>query len=488
MKRIAIIIPCNDNNTDIEVIQNIIAENEKNSKVIIDLFVNKDIMLGSYKNTNIIDIGSKYKADNEYFAHIVKIFKQRELAFDNQYYAVWIEKSAILANDFVTARTDEYEFPIYLHSMDNDYDRAIINIYKKLVKEGVQFVTNHDNLICDILLDEKAVVHNLSKQGFSLDEFVRIIHLNIIDELISVIVPVYNVESYLKRCVDTIIAQTYSHLEIILIDDGSKDSSGLLCDEIAEKDLRIKVVHQNNAGLSAARNSGLDILNGKYVFFVDSDDAIDTNTIEKLYYQLQRYNADIAACGYGYVDDDYFSGKSEQESLTKNTYGCWSGYQAVYELIKGKTIGPVAWNKLYKAELWKELRYPVGKIHEDEATIYKAIYESKIVVFVPENYYKYYKRANSIMGSTQGGKKQDYLEALSNRIVFFKKAHEKYLAEVSEVAYLDYLRYLYRNIKDKSEKTIYKKEYVKTLNKYSTPRVYGLKKTFGLVLWKFWQY
>ena len=194
------------------------------------------------------------------------------------------------------------------------------------------------------------------------------------EELVSVIVPIYKVEPYLKKCVDSIRNQTYKNLEIILVDDGSPDECPKMCDDFAKEDNRIKVIHRKNGGLSAARNSGLEIATGKYIGFVDSDDYIHSKMYEILVGRLEEKSADLAVCRVQDVfeigEEEALSTEEKVETMTnvealKSIYGNWG------------TDMVVAWNKLYKRELFEELRYNEGKVHEDEFMIHKVLYNVK---------------------------------------------------------------------------------------------------------------
>lgn len=215
------------------------------------------------------------------------------------------------------------------------------------------------------------------------------------NELISVIIPVYNVENYLSRCVDSIINQTYSNLEIILVDDGSTDSSGVMCDEYKKKDKRITVIHQENGGLSQARNSGMKVMNGKYVTFVDSDDYISKDYIEYLFKLIVRYKADISICLHRNFYED---GTLEKKKKNKRkSIVLFSGQDAVIDLCYQKHIPNSAWGKLYKSKLFRNVVYPVGKLYEDLGTTYKLFLKSNRVVFSPKEKYYYFQRRDSIM-------------------------------------------------------------------------------------------
>ncbi len=215
-------------------------------------------------------------------------------------------------------------------------------------------------------------------------------------DLVSIVVPIYKVEDYLEECVDSLIHQTYTNIEIILVDDGSPDNCGKIVDEYAVKDRRVTAVHKPNGGLSSARNEGMKYAVGDYIAFIDSDDAVDENFIERLLLILRENNADIAAC-----DFDKFSGKQYQRAeakKTKNGIVVFSGTEAVHEMYKSDSIGWSAWNKLYKFSLFEELRYPEGVICEDKATTYKLFLKSERVAYTREPLYHYRIRKDSISG------------------------------------------------------------------------------------------
>lgn len=226
-------------------------------------------------------------------------------------------------------------------------------------------------------------------------------------ELISVIVPVYNVEKYLSRCVDSIIGQTYSNLEIILVNDGSTDLSGAICDEYKKKDKRIVVIHQKNGGLSQARNSGMEIMSGKYVAFVDSDDYISEDYIEYLFRLRFKYQADISVCLHRNFYED---GKLEKKRNKRNNIVVFSGHDAVADMCYQKHIPNSAWGKLYKSELFQNVGYPVGKLYEDLGTTYKLLLMSNKVVFSSKEKYYYFQRQDSIMHSKFSIKNMDRID------------------------------------------------------------------------------
>ncbi len=213
------------------------------------------------------------------------------------------------------------------------------------------------------------------------------------NDLISVIVPVYKVEKYIHKCVDSICNQTYANLEIILVDDGSPDSCGEICDEYAKKDERIVVIHKENGGLSDARNAALDIMKGKYVVFVDSDDSLDPPMIEKLYKTLVDTKSDLAVCNAKYVNE---MGENINHHKSDGKIFVYNQYQAIYELLDSMKYSNSAWAKLYRADHFKDVRYPYGKIYEDVPTTYKLFLKAQKVVYVQETLYNYLQNPKSI--------------------------------------------------------------------------------------------
>ena len=245
--------------------------------------------------------------------------------------------------------------------------------------------------------------------------------------LISVIVPVYRVEEYLERCVKSILSQTYKNLEVILVDDGSPDQCPAICDACAEKDARVKVIHQENKGLSGARNAGIDAASGEYLAFVDSDDYVSPHFIEELYQLLQDTGCAIGQCRFSYVKGD---GLVEEGDSAFCIYRGESLMEQLYGPEEKATCFVVAWNKLYRAELFKEtgIRYPEGRIHEDEATTYRLFHEAKKLAFLDRALYGYYTENGGSITSVFSVKRLQWLTAHEERISFFKKnGYEKLL-------------------------------------------------------------
>ena len=210
-------------------------------------------------------------------------------------------------------------------------------------------------------------------------------------EKISVIVPVYNVEQYLERCVDSIISQTYTNLEIILVNDGSTDNSGKLCDELAKKDERIRVIHKENGGLSDARNRGIDEAESDLVGFIDSDDYIDSDMYEVLLKNLNNTDADLSMCALY----DVYNNTAEAQVTNKETWKL-SSEQAIKMVMEAKILSVTAVNKLYRKSLFTDLKFEVGKIAEDAFIMIKLLDKCEKIVATNEKKYYYVHRENSI--------------------------------------------------------------------------------------------
>lgn len=247
--------------------------------------------------------------------------------------------------------------------------------------------------------------------------------------LVSIIVPIYKVESYLRKCLNSIINQTYSYLEIILVDDGSPDKCPQICDEYAAKDKRIAVIHKKNGGLSDARNVGLDICKGEYISFIDSDDWIAPQYIERLLYNVQNKKVDIAIGQFQKVFLNNENKKNENDNPA-DSIEVLDNKEAVKRLFSNDEIYfVIACGKLYKKTLFNTIRYPVGKIHEDEYTTYKILYKSSSVAYLHEKLYFYLQRPQSIMSNVTSNSLR-VLDARVERYQYFKDNNERYLANL----------------------------------------------------------
>ncbi|MDR1753719.1 MAG: glycosyltransferase [Eubacterium sp.] len=237
--------------------------------------------------------------------------------------------------------------------------------------------------------------------------------------LISVIIPVYKVEKYIRKCLGSVINQTYKNLEIILVDDGSPDNCGNICDEYAFLDKRIIVVHKENGGLSDARNAAIDIAKGEFITFVDSDDWISENMIELLYNDIVKNDSDISVTNPVYYFEN--TGLEKKGKFNKQKFcGSFSVEEALNGMFSAKIFDVTAWAKLYKASLFNGIRYPKGLINEDEDVTYKLIFFSKSVSVIEEELYYYLQRGESIMGVDFAPNRTDAVFILENMVKFIK--------------------------------------------------------------------
>lgn len=235
--------------------------------------------------------------------------------------------------------------------------------------------------------------------------------VNVLDSpKISVIVPVYKVEPYLRKCLDSIVDQTYENLEIILVDDGSPDNCGAICDEYAAWDERIRVIHQKNGGLSAARNAGLRIATGNYLGFVDSDDWVEPKMFEELFQGLTQAQADIAVCGR------YEEYKDHQIAYTWSKTQVMDREEALGELLCNNKLQNLVWDKLYRQDLFKGIWFPEGKTFEDMAVMHLLFLRACRVVCLPGAMYHYLQRPDSIVGDI----------SLKNRLTHYNMAQRRY--------------------------------------------------------------
>lgn len=239
-------------------------------------------------------------------------------------------------------------------------------------------------------------------------------------DLISVIIPVYKVEKYLEKCIESVLKQTYTNLQIILVDDGSPDNCGKICDEYAKKDSRIEVIHKANGGLSDARNVGINRANGRYIGFVDSDDYIKEDMYEKLINLIKEYNADVSICNlYDVIDGkEYVRNKD-------NGIHEYSRIDILKEILLDKNIQSYAWNKLYKKELFDEIKYPIGKKYEDIGTTFYLFEKCNKIVVTSEPEYYYLKRADSLVNNVTESTILDYTEIIIQRYLYIKQNIEE---------------------------------------------------------------
>lgn len=234
---------------------------------------------------------------------------------------------------------------------------------------------------------------------------------------VSVIVPIYNAEYYLRKCLGSITSQTYKNIEIILVDDGSSDSCAGICDEYATEDARITVIHQKNSGVSAARNAGMAAAAGDLYFFVDSDDYLPGDSIERLHRTMKEYDADISA-----GIEEYFRYEDGDEFHRKRPFGnpaqpvCMDTETALKELLRQKILSGSAWGKLYKKHVFSGVTFPEGHMHESKATVYKTFMNSKRVVLSGDTVYYYQIREDGLTrGKGNKNKCEDMILAVEKQ-------------------------------------------------------------------------
>lgn len=244
-------------------------------------------------------------------------------------------------------------------------------------------------------------------------------------DLISVIVPVYRVEAYLDRCVRSILEQTYTNLEIILVDDGSPDRCPQMCDAWARQDQRIRVIHKANGGLSDARNAGMASATGKYIAFVDSDDWVSGQYLERLYQTIQETGERLSACDVRIVEEA--DAQSVEDSKAAGKMEIYSAENA-FSQEGWKKIRAVAWNKLYHRDLLQGEAYPMGKHHEDEFFTYRIVDKAERVAYVNEKLYFYMQRQGSIMHDFSI-KRLDALDAYFERLELYRTKYPKLYVE-----------------------------------------------------------
>lgn len=244
-------------------------------------------------------------------------------------------------------------------------------------------------------------------------------------DLITIVIPVYKVEKYLKKCIESIINQTYKKLEIILIDDGSPDNCGKICNEYAKNDQRIKVIHKENGGLSSARNAGIDIATGDYITFVDSDDYITEDYVEYMYKILKQNNVKMSTCETKIIYEE----KETEQKEQKEDIQVLSARDLFYNILFDKKSDVSAYSKLYALDLFKDIRYPNGVVYEDTATTYKLIEKCDRIAVGSKKCYYYFTRQGSI-----------------SKIKGFNKNELDYIKNTEEM--LDYLKNKYPDLEE----------------------------------------
>lgn len=266
--------------------------------------------------------------------------------------------------------------------------------------------------------------------------------------LISIIVPVYKVEKYIHKCIESIIQQTYKRLEIILVDDGSPDNCGQICDEYAQLDKRIKVIHKKNGGQSEARNIGLDIAKGEYIGFVDSDDYIEKNMFEILHKNMIKFDADISITNIVTVQ------KAKKEIM--ENYDSIKIYDKnnIMRALLNNNITNYIYNKLYKKDLWKDIRFPVGRILEDMDVMYRILEKTNRIVCTNKTAYYYLIREDSSIAKVNVKVTEDLKETVNKRYQYLKERHPELLDILIPIRLYNIMQY-HDNLATCGETTIY---------------------------------
>lgn len=295
------------------------------------------------------------------------------------------------------------------------------------------------------------------------------------NKLVSIIVPVYNLENYIEKCIESLSNQTYGKIEIILVNDGSSDKCGEICEKWAEKDNRVKVIHKENGGLSSARNCGIDNATGEYIMFVDGDDFISETMVEKLYSSLTENDADMSVCSFRniYEDGTPVCEMDNDNPITDAVMTAEDMYRAL--LKKGNWYYIVTWNKLYKREIWDDIRYPLGKIHEDEFVIGDIVSKTKRIATVSDRLYMYIQRRGSITNKGYTVKRLDVFDALIHRVEMYldsniadditvlqtiavlKQLYESYRKTGKDGEFSERYRQIHKDIKKLLKKVLKKK-------------------------------
>lgn len=278
---------------------------------------------------------------------------------------------------------------------------------------------------------------------------------------ISILIPVYKVEHYIHRCIDSILGQTYPHFDLILVDDGSPDNCGAICDEYARKDSRIHVIHQENGGLSAARNAGIDWVfsnsDSQWLTFVDSDDWVHPEFLERLLYAASETGTDISVCGF--VET---TGETPAVQLNTRKPELWTPERLYTERNVNAII---AWGKLYKRQLFSHIRFPNGKIHEDELTTYKLLFPQEKVAVLSAPMYFYFQNAEGISKSRWNPKRMDAVQGLWEQAQYFQGNGFNEALDFAAASYVELICRQKKAVRDSELTAREKRKYISLLNR-----------------------
>ena len=264
---------------------------------------------------------------------------------------------------------------------------------------------------------------------------------------ISIIIPVYNVENFLEECIESVLNQTFLNFEAILVDDGSTDSSGEICDAYAKKDFRVKVIHKENGGLSSARNAGINIAQGEYFAFLDSDDVLHSDYLSVLYGLTLKHSADLVACDFIKGEQCFWETQNEKIDIR-------IGDEILLNMNINDVVVTVAWNKLYHNKFFREfgISFPEGKIYEDMSFTPQVLLHAQKMVLTNKKLYFYRQRSNSITTSNFSLKHLDIFDLLEFRIEFLKDNNFEELLCDEYQKYIRKLRVIYPKLKQNDTK------------------------------------
>lgn len=238
------------------------------------------------------------------------------------------------------------------------------------------------------------------------------------NELISLVVPIYNVEKYLDKCIKSLIDQTYNNIEIILVNDGSTDNSIEICEKWRKLDSRIIIINKENGGLSDARNFGINVANGRYLCFIDSDDFVGKDMIKKLYESIKKYKADISICNRYHIFDNgnkFIKFKQNEDDLVM------TNEEAIFQMNNFEYFDMSVCTKMFKKELFDDLKFPKGKISEDFYVMYKLLDKSTVIIYISEPLYYYYQRSGSISKNREIN--YDFIKAAYEQCQYVEKKY-----------------------------------------------------------------
>ena len=282
---------------------------------------------------------------------------------------------------------------------------------------------------------------------------------------VSIIIPVYNCRRYLSSCLESVFKQTYQNIEILLIDDGSTDGSGELCDKYAARFEKVRVYHQNNLGPGAARNAGLDIMTGDYLTYIDSDDYVSNDYIQYMYQMIKKENAKIAICGVQVVWKNKDFEKNENENI--QNFEKLTSKKALENLLYAEGIEISAYGKLYDKDLWKDIQFPKGKVYEDTKIMYKLFEKAETIVFGRKKCYYYVARIGSISKNKGYNKnEEDYIKHTNEMLEYIEKKYPELESAVKRFDVYAKFRILRMLIYTKPRNREMEKEIIAGIKKY----------------------